>query len=82
MCAQSLSCVCLFASPQTVAYQAPLSTGFARQEYQNALPFPSPGDLSDPGIEPKSPALQAGSLLSEPLLIKRIEKEEEPLLPI
>ena len=50
----------------TVARQAPLSMGFFRQEYWSALPFPTPGDLSDPGIEPRSPALQAGSLLSEP----------------
>ena len=50
----------------TVARQAPLSMGFFRQEYWRALPFPTPGDLSDPGIEPRSPALQAGSLLSEP----------------
>ena len=39
---------------------------FSRQEYQSGLPFPSPGDLPDPGIEPRSPALQADSLLSEP----------------
>ena len=43
-----------------------LSMGFSRQEYWSGLPFPSPGDLSDPGIEPESPALQANSLLSEP----------------
>ena len=42
-----------------VAYQAPLSMGFSRQEYWNGLPFSSPGDLPDPGIEPRSPALQA-----------------------
>ena len=42
--------------------QAPLSTGFSRQEYWSGLPFPSPGDLSDPGIEPRSPPLQADSL--------------------
>ena len=45
--------------------QAPLSMGFSRQEYWSGLPFPSPGDLSDPGIEPRSPALQADSLPSE-----------------
>ena len=45
-----------------VAHQAPLSMGFSRQEYWNGLPFPSPGDLPDPGIEPGSPTLQAGSL--------------------
>ena len=46
--------------------QAPLSLGFSRQEYWNGLPFPSPGDLPDPGIEPSSPELQADSLPSEP----------------
>ena len=50
----------------TVAYQAPLSMGFSRQEYWSGLPFPSPGDLPDPGIEPRSPALQADSLPSDP----------------
>jgi len=50
----------------TVAIQAPLSMGFPRQEYQSGLPFPSPGDLPNPGIEPRSPALQADSLPSEP----------------
>ena len=54
------------APPWTVPRQAPLSMGFPRQEYWKGLPFPSPGDLPDPGIEPKSPALQADSLLSEP----------------
>ena len=53
----SLSRVQLFATPRTVAYQAPLSMGFSRQEYWSGLPFPSPGDLPDPGIEPRSPAL-------------------------
>ena len=52
--------------PWTVAHQAPLSMEFSRQEYWNGLPFPSPGDLPDPGIEPGSPALQIDSLLSEP----------------
>ena len=50
----------------TVASQAPLSMGFPRQEYSSGLPFPSLGDLSNPGIEPESPALQADSLLFEP----------------
>ena len=49
----------LFATPWTVAYQAPLSMGFSRPECWSGLPFPSPGDLPDPGIEPGSPALQA-----------------------
>ena len=47
----------IFATPWTVAYQALLSTGFSRQQYWSGLPFPSPGDLPDPGIEPRSPAL-------------------------
>ena len=51
------------ATPWTVARQAPLSTGFSRQEYWSGLPFPSPGDLPDLGIEPVSLALQADSLL-------------------
>ena len=53
-------------TPWTVAHQAPLSKGLSRQEYWSGLPFPSPGDLPNPGIKPKSPALQADSLLSEP----------------
>ena len=52
-----LSCVQLFATPWTVAYHAPPSMGFSRQEYWSGLPFPSPEDLPDPGIEPGSPAL-------------------------
>ena len=63
---KSLSRVRLFATPWTVAYQAPLSMGFSRQEYWSGLPFPSPGDLPDPGIEPRSPALEADALASEP----------------
>ena len=50
----------LFATPWTVGHQAPLSMGFPRQKYCSGLPFPSPGDLLDPGIEPESPALAAG----------------------
>ena len=61
-----LSRVRLFATPWTVAYQAPLSMGFSRQEYWSGLPFPSPGDLPDLGIEPGSPAFQADPLTSEP----------------
>ena len=63
---KSLSRVQLFATPGTVAYQAPLSMGSSRREYWSGLPFPSPGDLLDPGIEPRSPALQADALPSEP----------------
>ena len=62
----SLSRVRLFATPWTVAYQVPPSTGFSRQEYWNGLPFPSPGALPNPEIELGSPALQADSLPSEP----------------
>ena len=62
-----LSRVQLFATLWTVAYQAPLSMGFSRQEYWIGLPFPSSGDLPDPGIEPRSPALQGDALTSEPL---------------
>ena len=54
------------ATPWTVARQAPLSMGFSRQESWSGLPFPSPGDLPDPGIEPRSAALQADALPSEP----------------
>ena len=60
-----LSPVQLFAIPWTVAYQAPPHMGFSRQEYWSGLPFPSPGELPDPGIEPGSPALQADALHSE-----------------
>ena len=63
---KSLSCVRLFATSWTVAYQAPQSMEFSRQEDWSVLPFPSPGDLPKPGIEPRSPALQADALLSEP----------------
>ena len=63
---KSLSHVCLFATPWTVAYRAPSSTGFSRQEYWSGLPFPSPEDLPNPGIKPGSPALQTDVLLSEP----------------
>ena len=61
-----LSRVQLLVTP-TVAHQAPLSMGFSRQEYWSAFPCPSPGDLPDSGIEPRSPALQADALTSEPL---------------
>ena len=62
---KSLSHVRLFVTPWTVAYQAPPSMGFSRQEYWSGLPFPSPGDLPDPGIKPRSPALEADALTSE-----------------
>ena len=63
---KSLSCVQLFATPWTVAHQAPPSMEFSRQQYWSGLPFPSPGYLPDQGIEPRSPTLQADTLLSEP----------------
>ena len=59
-------CLILCDPLRTIAHQAPLSMELSRQEYWSGLPCPSPGDLSDPGIEPGSPALQADSLLSEP----------------
>ena len=61
------SCLILVIScALTIAYPAPLSMGFSRQEYWSGQPFPSPGYLPNPGIDPRSPALQADSLLSEP----------------
>ena len=57
MVVESLSRVRLFVTPWTVAPQAPLSIGFSRQKYWSGLPFPSPGNLPDPGIEPESPTL-------------------------
>ena len=60
--------ICLtLCNPWTIACQTPRSMGFSREEYWTGLPFPSPGDLPDAGTEPRSPTLQAGSLLSEPL---------------
>ena len=53
-----------FVTPWTVARQVPLPMGFSRQEYWSGLPFPSPGDLTNPGIKPRSPAFQANSLLT------------------
>ena len=61
-----LSRVLLFPIPWTAAYQAPPAMEFSRQEYWNGLLFPSPGDLPDPGIEPRSPTLQADALISQP----------------
>ena len=63
-----LGCAQLFATSWTVAYQAPQSMGFSRQEYWSGLPFPSPGDLPNPGIEPGSLELQADALPSEVLV--------------
>ena len=82
-----LGCVCVylshrvmsdsFATLRTVTHQAPLSTGFFRQEHWSGLPFPSPGDLPDPGSNPgRSLTLQADSLPSEPLGKPRDSKTE------
>ena len=67
----------------TVAHQAPPSTGFSRQEYWSGLPFPSPGDLPYPGIEPRSPTLQADTLTSVPPgkpLNTKIQSLRKPLI--
>ena len=73
------SCLRLFAIPWTVARQAPLPMGFFRQEYWTALPFSSPGDLSDPGIKARSPASQADSLPIEPLASAPPQFSSRPL---
>ena len=74
---KSLSRVRLFATPWTVAYQAPLSVRFSRQEYWSGLPFPSPGDLPDPGIEPRSPALESDALTSAALGSKKKTEQKQ-----
>ena len=61
-----LSCVQLFAAPWAVTLQAPLLLGFPRQEYWSELPFPSPGDLPDPGSQPRSPSLVDGFFTPDP----------------
>ena len=79
---KSLSHVRLFETTCTAAYQALPSMGFSRQEYWSGVPFPSPGDLPNPGIEPGSPALQAEALPSglpgKPQIMKK--KNWRPLL--
>ena len=78
----SLSHVQLFASPWTVDHQAPPSMEFYRQEYWSGLPFPSPGDLSNPGIEPGFPSFWADALPSEPPgKLQRFLKKLEIELP-
>ena len=62
---KSLICVQLFVTSCTVAHQGPPSMEFSRQEYWSVLPFPSPGDLPDPGIKPGSPAIWEDALPSE-----------------
>ena len=75
---KSLSRVWLFATRWTLAYQAPRSMEFSRQEYWSGLPFPSPGELPNPGTEPGSPTSQADALPSEPpgktRMLKRLPK--------
>ena len=75
-----VSSVWLFTTPWTAAHQAPLSTGFPRQEYWSGLPFPSPGDLPHPGIEPRTPALRTDSLLSEPQGLEPIRTQEKDVI--
>ena len=77
--AQSCLTLC---DPWTVAHQAPLSMGFSWQEYWSGLPFPSPGDLPNPGIKPGSPTWQANALTSAPPgmpLNTRIQSLKKPL---
>ena len=72
---ESVKLLRLFAIPWTVAYQPPLFMEFFRQEYWSGLPFPSPWELPDPGIKPRSPTLQADTLPSEPpekLLVRMV----------
>ena len=76
---KSLSLVHLFATPLTVAHQAPPFMGFSRQEYWSGLPFPSPGDLPNPGIKPRSPALEADALTSEQLVKNPPPMQETPV---
>ena len=81
-----LSRVRLFATPWIVAYKAPLSMEFSRHEYWSGSPFLSPGNLLKPGIEPRSLALQADALLSEPpgkpkIYLDSILKSKDITLP-
>ena len=69
-----------FTVPRTVAHQVSLSMGFSRQEYWSGLPFPSLEYLSDPGIKPGSPALQADSLLTEPQRSPQLLYHYDPLM--
>ena len=77
---KSFSLVQLFATPWTAAHQAPPSMGFSRQEYWSGLPFPSPGDLPDPGIERRSSALRADALTSEPPWIINLRGKKHIIL--
>ena len=75
----ALSCLTL-CDPMDVAYQVPLTMGFSRQEYWSGLPFPVPGDISEPGIEPGCPALQTDGLPSEPPGKPMIKKQKKHTL--
>ena len=77
---KSLSQVQLFATPWAVAHQTTLSMGFSRQESCGGLPFPSPGDHPDPGIEPRSPALQTDSLPSGKFINCQVSLEKRLIL--
>ena len=66
-----------FVTPWTIALQAPLSMGFSGQEYWSRLPFPSSGDLADPGIKPAFPALAGGFLTTEPPERPQIEAKQQ-----
>ena len=70
------------ATPWTVAHQAPLSMGFPRQEYWSGLPFPSPGDLPNPGIKLRSSALQTDSLLTKPIKFIYKTKQNKVLMSL
>ena len=72
-----------FVTPWTTALQAPLSMGFPKQEYWSGLPLPFPGDLPDPGVKPaspESPALQAGSLPTQPLVVSGLTDRDYKLV--
>ena len=77
-----LSRVWLFATPWTVAHQAPPSMKFSRQEYWSGLPFPSPGDLPDPGIEPRSPTSQQMLYRLSQRLDLRVQEKSLKSLPV
>ena len=80
---KSLSRVRLFATPWTVAYQAPPSMGFSRQEYWSGLPFPSPGDLPDPGIEwvSRIPGRRFNLWATREAFVLRATPQNRPRLP-
>ena len=75
MCAKSLQSCLTLCDPVDVARQAPLFMGFSRQEYWSGLSYPPPGDLSDPGIESRSPALAGGFFTTEPPGLQFMESQ-------